>query len=140
MTLEEIENLQLEDLIHEIIPRILDASVVPDGEPVYQLDLDEEKDFYERIMFHPSIIKPTAERVIEELDEIKEGFRVTEQARLDEVARVVDITNRFNGIADIRGAIYKASLDIPNPEVELKRIITENDQDRLSELEQAGLD
>ena len=46
-----------------------------------------------------------------------------------------EIRNRWNAMSDVRGAIIKSGLDIPNAKVELQRIIDQNDIARLTLLE-----
>ncbi len=138
MKLEKIAALTLKDLIRKIIPRILDLSSVPEGEPIFQLDVDENKDFYDRIILNSVLVKPSLDRMNEELNEIKAELTAEENARLAEKARVKEIKDSFRAIPDIRGAFQKAGLNIPNPKMELKRIIAENDQTRLALLEAKG--
>lgn len=138
MTLQEISELTIEKVFADLFNRIIDLSNLPAGSPAYQMDLDENKSFYDRVIVHQSLVKPSLELFEAELEELKSELNAIENARLAEIARVDDINSRFNAIPDIRGAIVKASLDIPNPAIELKRIIEENDQDRLSALEASG--
>ena len=138
MTFEEINLLTVEGEFFSLLPRIIDIEQVPQGEPVYQLDLDEEKSFYDRVIMHSSLVKPEEALFDAELVEVKAELTVLEQARLDELARIKDLTDRFNAIPDVRGAISKTAHEIPNPAIELKRIVEENDNARLVELESAS--
>jgi hypothetical protein len=133
MTFEQIELITIEQYLGLLIGRILDLSQVPEGEPVYMLDQDEELDFYERIIVHQSLVKPPLENLEAELAQYKEELRVAEQARLDEIARVKDIKDRWSVITDIRGVIDAKTW--PNPAKLLEKIIKEDDQAELSNLE-----
>jgi hypothetical protein len=135
MTFEEITNLTIESTYVILLDRILDLSPVPNGEQFVSLHENEELDFYDRILLHPSLVKPSLQVLQAELASYKSELEAIEQARLDEIARVEGLTNRFNALVDVRGAITKAGLEIPNPAIELKRIITEDDTERLSLLE-----
>ena len=135
--LERIQALTIEDCFVLLLGRIIDITGVPHNEPLYVLDLDESKTFYERVILHSSLIKPSLQLFSDELIEYKGELTDAENARLAEVARIEDIKTRFNAISDIRGAIGKAGLSIQNPAKELERIIEENDQDRLSAIELA---
>ena len=99
---------------------------------------EESKPFYDRIILHPSLVKPSLQLITDELVEYKAELTAEEDARLAEVARVKDIKDRFNAIGDIRGALVKANINIKNPALELKRIIEEDDQSVLSALESAA--
>jgi hypothetical protein len=138
MTLEQIEALSLEDVVAILLPRILDVSGIAPDENPFMIDLDESIDFYDRIIMHKSLVKPSVEAFNRELDQHKEELRVVEQARLDEVARVEDIMNRFSAISDIRATLIEAGLSITNPAKELARIIDEDDQVGLTALESAA--
>lgn len=135
MTFEEITALKIEDVYILLLDRILDTSSVPKGEAFVSLHENEELPFYDRILIHPSLVKPSLEVLNQELAAYKSELEAAEQARLDEIARVEDIKTRFEALVDVRGAIFKAGLDIPNPLIELKRIIAEDDTERLSLLE-----
>lgn len=133
MNFEQITALTYEECFDLLLPRILDISGITG--PSYSLDVDEEKDFYARIMMNEALVKPSIARIEEELADYKAELTAIEQARLDEIARVADINARWNAIADIRGAIHKASIAASNPATELKRMILENDTAALEDLE-----
>jgi len=135
MTLNEISNLTIESTLDVLLRRILDTSNLPDGAKVYMLDLDENIPFYDRILVHQSLVKPPLPNLQAELTQYKQELAAVEQERLDEIARVQELTSRFNAIPDIRGAIQDLNAEIPNPALELKRIIGENDTAKLVQLE-----
>lgn len=137
MTFQEIDELTIESALPTLIERVLDTSVVPKNAPLFMLDKDLSKLFYERVIFHQNLVKPSLVILEAELQELKNELTDIERARIDEINRVADIRSRFNAISDIRGALNKAGLKIGNPALELKRIIEENDQFRLSALESA---
>lgn len=137
MTLQEISELTIEKVFPDLLNRIIDLSNLPAGSPAYQIDLDNTKPFYERVIVHQSLVKPSLQLFTDELEEYKAELTSYENARIAEIDRVEDIKLRFGAIGDIRGAIMKAGLSIINPAIELERIIKENDQPRLIELESA---
>ncbi len=136
MNFEQISNLTIESTFMVLIYRLLDVSTVDPKKPIYMLDKDTSKSFYDRVLMNEKLVKPSLTVLNTELDEYKAELIAIEQARLDEIVRVEVIKSRFEAIEDIRGAIFKAQLDISNPAIELERIIRENDQDRLQLLEQ----
>lgn len=139
MTLEEIAALEIKDVFQLLLSRIIQIPADLDG-PIFMLDQDESKDFYDRVIMNTDLVKPSKELFDDELAEYKAELSAVEQARLDEVARVEDIKSRWGAIEDIRGAIAEAGIDVPNPAIEIKRIIEENDQAQLSLLESKGAD
>ena len=138
MTHEQISALTVENSIGVLLDRILDLSSVPQGENWFALHEDDSKPFYDRIILHPTLVKPSLQLINDELTDYKAEETAKEDARLAEVARVQDIKDRFNAIEDIRGAFEKASITAKNPALELKRIIEEDDQTVLSSLESAA--
>jgi hypothetical protein len=72
-----------------------------------------------------------------ELQLYKQELIEIENARLAELARINDIKSRWNSMPDIRLALTSLGNYIPNPAIELKRIIAEDDQDYLAQLESA---
>jgi hypothetical protein len=139
MNFEQIDALTIEQTFSTLINRILDLSVVPNGEPVYQLDQDDSLPFYDRVIMNQALVKPPLSNIQAELVEYQNELRVVEQARLDEIARVEAIKVRWNAISDVRGALSEAGIsDVPNTAIELKRIIDENDEARLSLLESSA--
>ena len=135
MNFEQINGLTLEKTYSILLGRILDLSVVPNGEQFVSLHSNEELDFYDRILLHPNLVKPSLEVLNSELVSYKQELTDAEQARLDEVARVDNIVSRFEAIDNLQGAMEESGLFFRNPALELKRIISEDDQERLELLE-----
>jgi len=140
MTFEEITALTFESTYPTLINRVLDLSVVPSGEAPYSLHKNEELGLYERILFHPTLVKPSMEVFNAELADYKSELEAAEQARLDEIARVEDITNRFRALGNLRRAMEKADKNVPNPELLLKEIIETDDTQTLSALESYNIE
>ena len=83
MTLEQISALTLLECLDEVLPRILNYSLIPEGEPAYQLDVDTEIDTYDRIAINPVFFaKPSRERVESEFAEYTQELIDEENARL----------------------------------------------------------
>ena len=140
MTFAEINNLTIEQTYLVLIPRILDLSVVPAGEPHVQLHENEELPFYERLLLHASLVKPSEQVFSNELDAYKQELTDAEQARLDEEARVNALQARFDALGDLRGAMGKLGKGDVNSKLEMKRIIEEDDTAALDALESADVD
>lgn len=143
MTLEQIENLKLDcSCAFLMVDRILSAQEIPDGEKHYEINEsfysdveNNQANYLDFVTVHESLEKPTYEQVVAEFSVYKIELIVEENARLDEIARVQDIKERWDNIDDITGAFYKAEIVVGNPALELNRIIEENDQSLLSQLE-----
>ena len=132
MTLDQIDNMTLEDNLWQMIHRLVDIVGLPEGEALLTLDEDDLLSDYDRIIINPIFIKPTLEELEAELILLKAELTAIEDARLAEIARVQDINDRWSAMTDIR-----AVTSIQNPALELKRIIRENDQAALETLEAA---
>jgi len=135
MTLAEIDALTIESSFNELFPRILDLSVVPVGEPSYMLDQDDTMPFYDRVIVHQNLVKPTLQNFQDELAQYKVELTAEENAKIAEAARVSALNARWNALAGVRGAMDKAGVTTPNPMIELKRIIDENDEATMGLLE-----
>jgi len=107
MTLQDIDLMQIEDHEYKLRERLL-----PNEEP-------------------------TSEELAAEFEIYKDELRAEEEARLVEVARIQDIKDRWAGLADLNMTMMRLGHDqnIQNYALELTRIIEENDQIRLAELE-----
>lgn len=138
MTHDKINNLSVENSIEVLLNRVLDLSSVPSGQAWFSLHEDDSKDFHDRIILHPTLVKPSLIIIQEELVAYKSELTAIEDARLAEIARVQDIKDRVGAINDIRGALLKASMVISNPAKEIERIIREDDQATLSTIESAS--
>jgi len=129
MTLDQINALAFEDSIWEVADRLHDELIalnreLPEGEaPVWAdlefLDLDQNP-----------VAGPTLEAAQADFLIYKQELLDAENARLAEIARVEDIKSRWSLVTDIR-AVVNAS----NPALELKRIIDEDDQATLTQIE-----
>lgn len=138
MTLEQIANLQVdESTIGTLLERLLDYSLLSVSDKPYILDEDTNLPFYQRVIVHTKFSKPTEAQLEAELDLYKADLAAIEQARLNELARIADIESRFHAIKNIHGVFAELNLNIPNSALEMKRIIKENDQIFLTQLESA---
>lgn len=72
-----------------------------------------------------------------ELDLYKQELIAEENARIAEANRIRDIKERWSAMPDIRLAFNEIGSSVANPAIELKRIIAEDDQQMLSDLETA---
>jgi hypothetical protein len=86
MTIEEINELKLSDNLDMILDRILDYSVLEEGEAAYSLDEDESMDLYDRIYMNKKIILPPADRIQGEWDQYIAELVAIELDRLQAVA------------------------------------------------------
>ena len=73
--------MNLQQCYIEIIERIIDCSVIPEGELIAVLDIDESLDFYDRIIINDAILLPDLPRMLKELDEYNAELLVA--ARLE---------------------------------------------------------
>lgn len=138
MNLQAIQELTLDKCFGTVLSRVIDLSIVPQGQPLYTLHLDESKSFYDRVILNAVLVKPSLQDLEAELAEYKTELTVAENARLAEIARVEDIMSRFSAIQDIRGVAASINVDCPNPPSLLKEIIQNNSQQLLASLEAAA--
>lgn len=103
----------------------------------YDLSDAFNENWYLRFSMLEGQQKPTQEQIESAFETYKNALHEEEDIRLAEVARVDDINARWAVMTDIRMAIAQAGLTIANPDLELARIINENDQSRLEVLEAA---
>jgi len=135
-----INELLIDDCFFSLLDRLVDFSNIPQNEAPYLLSEDEELSYYERITLHESLTLPSSDDFDAEFIIYKNELIQEINNRYDELERIYSITERYNAIEDIRGAINEAGLDesIPNVKIELKRIIKENDITQLELLENSG--
>lgn len=131
--IEQINAYTVEEIFPILLSRILDISNFEDVP--YMLDTDLNMPFYDRIIMHENLVKPEESRLNTELAEYKAELIAEENARLAELARVQDITDRFNAMTNIRAVLNHFEIEMNNPHVELKRIVADNDQAALVALE-----
>jgi len=136
MNFDEINELTTDSVMIFLMARIIDMSLLPANEYLYTLNEDEQLSAYDRVTLNAAFTKPTQQELDNELVMYKQELIVLEQARLDELGRVAAIEDRFYAIPDIRAALSEAEVVVSNPLLELKRIIEEDDQVRLTLLEQ----
>ena len=122
----EIEALILNDVIVEVMSRLVDISSVPIGVAFYEFTNDAGS-YYDRIVLHESIeVKPS-------LEEVEAEFVVYKQELLDAFDPYMAAKVRVDALPEIRDLIHRRG--IPNAELEVKRILKENDSALLDQLE-----
>ena len=99
------------------------------GVDISEIKIEENPDWYERIILAN---KPSKKDIEKEFEKFLKEEQDKEAARQAEISRVENIKSRWYAMGDIRLIL---SGNITNPEIELKRIITENDQATLSQYE-----
>ena len=133
MTLTEINNLTMNDVIEILLQRVLDYSVLGDGDQPYILDpLVDENDvrtFLQRVSFNTKLIIPVdleaqlnAEFLVYQQELLNE-----ENARLAEIARMQDLKDRVKALKDINRTHFNLNPDIPNVTLWIKENIYEAD-------------
>jgi hypothetical protein len=140
MTFNEINALTVESSIMDLLPRLVNFDSVPPEEMHYSVSNDDSLSMYERLSLHASLVKPELSDFEAELVVYKQELTDAEQARLDEIARVADIIARYEAIPDIQKPFGRAGMSVTNPALEMRRIISEDDQACLAELEQHASD
>lgn len=137
MSIESIEQMTLNELnVLVLINRLIDTSFIPSKEKIYTLNNDYSLSFYDRIIMHKTLTKPTLDEFNSELEIYKNELKEIELARLAELERIADLERRFLNLEHIRQAISNCGTDQPNHLIELKRIIAENDTIKLEQYEQ----
>jgi hypothetical protein len=104
MTLEEIDALTLEEVFNTILQRVVDFSIVPDGETKFILaDVGATK--YERLILNSKIIRPQLSEFESDLEIYKEELRFKlkeEELKAIEDARVVEWKSRLDALPNLR--------------------------------------
>lgn len=135
---EQINALTLEDMFSQVMASWAIANVPDDYiGPKWELATGESTR-YERMSVGEGLVKPSESELNAILEVIKSELIAAENARLAEIARREALQARLSAISDIYGAVYKAGYSISNPALEEKRIIDEDDTQRLEEYEQAS--
>lgn len=123
-SLAEIEALVLDDVIIEVLSRLLDLSKVPIG--VHFYEFGQGGSYYERIILHESLVKPS-------LAEVEAEFAVYKQELLDKFNPYQVAKGRVDAMPHLDSLIHKRG--IANSKLEIKRILEENDTALLDVLE-----
>lgn len=125
-SLAEIEALVLDDVIIEVLSRLLDLSSVPIGVDFYEYSNDSSLSTYDRIMLHESLLKPPYDDLVAE-------FNIYKQGLLDKFNPYQVAKGRIDAMSEISMLIAKRG--IANSALEIKRILEENDTALLDVLE-----
>jgi len=134
-SLEEINALIVDDVIIELMSRLLDLSVIPLGTNFYNLLPDEGQGLYLRIQIHILLEKPTVPELEAELILYKEEIIADFDINAAENERVAALKERFLALPDMRIAMGILNLNIPNLKVYARDIIASKDNTLLEDLE-----
>ena len=125
MTLQEIENLELDIVRLYLISRLLsnDIASLPSGESAV---VD-----YEPLQLHNDLTMPSEETLLAELETYKQELRVEEQARIEEETRRSELSVRIESLldSDINGFFSSVVPNVSNPHKHLRDLIPQKDQD-----------
>lgn len=135
MNYEQISALTLNDSITMLFHRIVDLSLLPEGEAAWEYDSEIGLSEIDHWIFNVVLVKPTLEALEAEFVTYKAELTAIEDARIAEAARVADIQARWDLMQDIRANMNKAGLTDSNPALVLLQIINDNDQTKLELLE-----
>jgi len=97
MSLEDIENMSVNNNLQELVQRV-DSDCILEILP--KSDIDDVRSNYER-MVATNCEKPSFDSLVAELVVLKSELAVEENARLAEVARLVDMKNRIKAMKDL---------------------------------------
>lgn len=128
MTLTEIENLKIRDVVAEIMGALLDPELLPEGQKAYWL-AEEGLNDYDRLRVNDVYEKPTLLEINAEFDRIKAELIAIENARLAEIERVRDLKLRWNALEDKRAAFHAVSPDVPNHALWIKKALANEDHE-----------
>jgi len=134
-SVEEINAITVNDVIIELMSRLLDLSVIPLGTNFYNLLPDEGQGLYERIQVHILLEKPTIEELEAELILYKEEILADFDVNAAENERVAALVARFQALPDMRIAMSILGLEIPNMKAYARDIIESKDNTLLENLE-----
>lgn len=131
MNLQQIQNLTLEQCYYDLLLRLF-----PEGVPPFSLD-EQEENFYNKLTFENSELKPTLEQMENQLSLYKAELQAAEEARLAEIARREAMQARLDAIKDSAMACYKLGLvqDGFNFALIAKDIIDSNNETLLAQIE-----
>jgi len=131
----EINSITVDDVIIELMSRLLDLSSLPLGTHFYNLLPDEGQELYDRIQVHILLVKPTMEELGFELSvyklELLDNFDETAAER----ERVEALENRFAALIDLRMAMSRIGRKDANLKAFKLDTIINNDTDILEQLE-----
>ena len=129
MTITEINNLKIEQYFYELSMRLV-PTLTPDKFEIIQNAIP-----YDGIMFSSQFTKPTLAEYEAEFALLKQELIDIENARLAEIARREALKVRISKLEDYHAIATNIGKHKSNEAVEYKRIIDENDEITLSELE-----
>ena len=99
MNYEQINALTVENSIVDLLYKLRDFSILGEGEQHYYFVDDENETNYNNLVVPAAeVTKPTLQEFENELVVWKAELTAEEDARLAEIARKEDLTNRFNTI------------------------------------------
>ncbi len=147
MTVDQILNQTLYDTYIQLIIRILDTSIVPEGEPIAMLDNDDELSFYERLIVHQNLVKPELSRLESELVEYKEelvqAFRADVAQRLsallyvrESMAALEWISGSYTNLALFMDGIRASNDTVILEQLETKELEITPEMELIAEIEE----
>jgi len=135
-SVEEINTITVDDVIIELMSRLLDLSVIPLGTNFYNLlPAEDGVTLYERIQVHILLVKPTVEELEAELIDYKVEILADFDVNAAENERVAALKARFQALPDMRIAMGILGLDVPNLKAYARDIIESKDNTLLENLE-----
>jgi len=133
-SIAEINSITVDEVIIELMSRLLDLSVIPIGTNFYNL-LPEGQDLYERVQVHILLTKPSMEELEFELInyklEILEAFDETAAER----ERVEALETRFTALSDLRVLMSRTNNQQPNMKIFKRDLINDDNTALLGILE-----
>ena len=124
-------NVQSEPLPIEINYRQLSYRIIP-GCPFTVPRFEEAT--YENLTYE-DCEKPSLEEFEEEFERYKAELIAERETRLKELARIRGLKQRFKALPDLRLAMVKCGYNQPNMKLLVKKIIKDNDTEKINCLE-----
>jgi len=113
-SIDEINAITIDDVIIELMSRLVDLSLIPIGTNFYNLLPDEGQSLYERIQIHILLEKPSLEELESELIIYKVELVNNFDVNAAERERVEALEARIAALADLRLCMVEAGFNNPN--------------------------
>jgi len=134
-SIDEINAITIDDVIIELMSRLVDLSLIPIGTNFYNLLPDEGQSLYERIQIHILLEKPSLEELESELIIYKVELVNNFDVNAAERERVEALEARIAALADLRLCMVEAGFNNPNAKLFVSKIIQHDDIEALEALE-----
>lgn len=126
----------IENKLSDILPLLLDVSLVPDGENLFELK-NGSGTWYSRLSVNPAFTKPKKKDIVFKYQELEDQRKSKESERYDQES----IIARLKNINDIRWCMKELSItDFPNVAKFVKHIAESIDFDLVEQIEQKDLE